>query len=99
MGVPMDAERWKRIEDLLQSALRVPADQQEAFVRQACAGDTVLEQEIQSLLSSHGKLGDFLEPPAPGVARQVVAQIETPENSDTLLGQTIAHYLVLRKLG
>ena len=30
---------------------------------------------------------------------QLVARIEAPENGDTLLGQTMAHYLVLRKLG
>jgi hypothetical protein len=27
----MDAERWKRVDELLQAALQVPAEQQEEF--------------------------------------------------------------------
>jgi hypothetical protein len=38
----MDAERWKRVDDLLQSALEVAPDQQEAFLRQQNAGRIVL---------------------------------------------------------
>jgi hypothetical protein len=34
----MDAERWKRVDDLLQSALQVPAAQQEEFLRQQFGG-------------------------------------------------------------
>jgi hypothetical protein len=39
-------------EDLLQSALELPADQQEEFLRQACGGDTALLQKVQSLLAT-----------------------------------------------
>ena len=60
----MDAERWKRVDDLLQSALQVPADQQAEFLRHACAGDTELLEEVRSLLTAHRKVGSFLEPPA-----------------------------------
>ena len=34
----MDAERWKQIDDLLQSALLIPFDRRDDFLRQACAG-------------------------------------------------------------
>ena len=43
----MDAERWKRVEDLLQSALQLPADQQEEFLRQQCGGDSELLEEVR----------------------------------------------------
>ena len=59
----MDVERWKRVEDLLQSALRLPTDQQDEFLRQACADDAPLLQEVRSLLTSHRKVGSFLEVP------------------------------------
>jgi len=94
----MDAERWKRVDDLLQAALRLSAEQQEAFLRQACAGDTPLVQEVMSLLSSHEKLGDFLEKPALEGGAQNAARKEAPETS-ALVGQTVAHYKVLRRLG
>jgi eukaryotic-like serine/threonine-protein kinase len=93
----MDSQRWKRVDELLQSALRVPSDQQREFLRQACAGDADLEQEVQSLLSSHGKLGEFLEKPALATVGHAVTEV--PESEDNLLGKTVAHYSVLRRLG
>ncbi len=60
----MDAERWKRVDDLLQAALQVPAERQEEFLRQHCGGDAELLAEVRSLLTSHRKAGSFLEHPA-----------------------------------
>jgi predicted ATPase/serine/threonine protein kinase len=94
----MDAERWKRVDDLLQAALRLPAEQQEAFLIQACPGDPPLVQEVMSLLSAHGKLGDFLEKPALEGGTKNANRKEAPENC-ALVGQTVAHYKVFRRLG
>ena len=103
MGVVMDAERWKRVDDLLQSVLEVPDDQQEESLRQACAGDALLEQEVHSLLSSHRKLGEFLQSPAlPVLPSQLVSTVShagQAEMNDPRLGQTMSHYRVLRPLG
>src|SRR5271169_2085705 len=102
VNVPMDAERWKRVEDLLQSALQVPAGQQEEFLRRECAGDTKLLEEVRSLLTSHRKAGSFLESPGPHVA-EIAAQLPTlgvsPSGSSLIAGQTISHYRVLGPLG
>ena len=35
----MDAERWGRIDELLQAALRVPVEQQDEFLRRQCGND------------------------------------------------------------
>src|SRR5579863_1674241 len=94
----MDAERWKRVDDLLQVALRLPAEQQEAFLRQACAGDDLLAEEVKSLLRSHAELGNFLEKPALEGGTQKITHKEAPETC-ALIGQTVAHYTVLRQLG
>jgi eukaryotic-like serine/threonine-protein kinase len=94
----MDVERWKRVDDLLQSVLEAPDGQQEEFLRQACAGDAKLFEEVQSLLSSHRKLGGFLEPALP-VESQSATRPEVREDNDPLLGQTMSHYRVLRRLG
>jgi predicted ATPase/serine/threonine protein kinase len=95
----MDAERWKQVDELLHSALAVPSDRRDEFLRQACAGDAELEQEVRSLLTSHRNLGGFLERPAIRVAAQAIAQTEAREASDSVLGRTISHYRVLGKLG
>jgi predicted ATPase/serine/threonine protein kinase len=94
----MDAERWKQVDDLLQSALLVPSDRRDEFLRQACAGDAALEQEVRSLLTSHRNVDGFLEGPAIRVAAQTIA-LQSREAGDSVLGQTISHYRVLRKLG
>src|SRR5579863_148610 len=96
----MDGDRWKRVDNLLQSALHLPADQQDSFLRQACAGDGALEQEVRSLLSSHNKLGAFLEQPVLAVSTHGnTALAKAPEAVDPLSGKTIAHYRVLRHIG
>src|ERR1700721_1466457 len=72
----MDAERWKRVDELLQAALQVPARHQEEFLRQQCGGDSELLEEVRSLLTSHRKAGSFLESPGLHVA-EVAAQLPT----------------------
>jgi eukaryotic-like serine/threonine-protein kinase len=98
----MDAERWKRVEDLLQAALQVPAEQQEGFLRQQCGGDSELLEEVRSLLTSHRKAGSFLESPGIHVA-EIAAQLPTlgvsPSSGTLIAGQTISHYRVLGPLG
>jgi hypothetical protein len=95
----MDAERWKQVDDLLQSALLLPSDRRDDFLRHECAGDSELEQEVRSLLTSHRNAGSFLEDPAIKIAAQTIALTQTQETSDALLGQTISHYRIVEKLG
>jgi serine/threonine protein kinase len=95
----MDAERWKRVEDLLQAALQLPADQQEEFLRQACADDKELLVEVRSLLTSDRKAGSFLEPPMGNVAAQAAVIGATPPARPPITGQTVSHYRVLEPLG
>ena len=95
----MDAERWKQVDDLLQSALLLSSDRRDEFLRQACAGDAALEQEVRSLLDSHRNVGGFLEGRAIRVAAQTIALNEAREAGDSVLGQIVSHYRVLRRLG
>ena len=94
----MDAERWKRVDDLLQAALQMPADQQEEFLPQACADDKELLAEVRSLLTSDRKAGSFLEPMG-NVGVQAAAFGATPPAKPSITGQTVSHYRVLGQLG
>ena len=98
----MDPERWKRVDDLLQAVLRMPADEQQGFLSRACIGDSDLEREVRSLLVSHQSSKGFLERPAIQVAASAMAKEKEPEAKefvDSFLGQQISHYRVLKKLG
>lgn len=98
----MDAERWKRVDDLLQSVIRLPTADRDDFLRNACKGDSALEREVRSLLASHQNAGGFLERPALEIAARGMAAENPPEAqkpADALVGREISHYRVLTKLG
>ena len=47
----MDRELWKQVDALLEQALEQPPDQREAFVARAAEGNSVLREEVMSLLT------------------------------------------------
>ena len=89
----MDAERWKQLDNLLQSALEWPVAERDAFLRNACAGDDALECELRSLLAVAPSAATFLEEGALQAEARAIAA------DRTLTGQTVSHYRVLEKLG
>ncbi|HLJ49809.1 MAG TPA: serine/threonine-protein kinase [Bryobacteraceae bacterium] len=62
----MTAERWNRVKDVYSRALELPEEQRDSFVAAACAADLELRQEVESLLESEKKAGQFLESPVLG---------------------------------
>ena len=55
------SNRWKTVEELFHRALeRDPADRP-VFLSGACGGDGALRGEVEALLASHEKAGQFLE--------------------------------------
>jgi serine/threonine protein kinase/tetratricopeptide (TPR) repeat protein len=98
----MDAERWKRIDELLQAALRLPVEQQEEFLGRQCGNDNELLEEVRSLLTSHRQAGSFLESPASSLA-DMPTQTADPSSIGvifrSMVGATVSHYRVLSQLG
>src|SRR5216117_2907416 len=94
----MDSERWKQVDDVLQSVMDCAPEERDAFLRQACAGDQTLEREVRSLLASEEQAGMFLQNPALEVAARALAR-QQPEGGDFLIGRTISHYRIVQKLG
>ena len=96
----MDRERWKQVDSLLQSVLARPAEEREAFLRQAVAGDEPLEREMRSLLAAQQQAEGFLESPAIEVAAQALNdENKARKSADSFIGQTVSHYRILEKLG
>ena len=98
----MDPERWKQVENILQSMLDRPAGERDALLRRACAGDESLEQEVRSLLTAEDRAANFLGQPAIDVVARRVARHnsgDTPNDPDPLIDQQISHYRVVEKLG
>jgi tetratricopeptide (TPR) repeat protein len=100
----MDADRWKQVDGLLQSVLQRPPEERAAFLRNACAGDEVLEREVRSLLTAQQQAETFLEIPAIEAAARALARQQNKdkvaqEAVDSQIGRTISHYRVIDKLG
>jgi serine/threonine protein kinase/Tfp pilus assembly protein PilF len=94
----MHPERWKQVDDVLQSALDLAPEDRDAFLRRACAGDEALEREVRSLLTLDQPAGHFLERPAIDIAARAIAR-QHGEGGDLEIGATVSHYRIVGKLG
>ena len=90
----MDAERWRRVNDLFHAALERAPGSREAFLDEACAGDPALRTEVLSLLQMHSGPG-ILDRPAveanPGLL--------LTGDDDPLIGRRLGPYEVTGLLG
>jgi eukaryotic-like serine/threonine-protein kinase len=57
----MTPERWQQVDKLLEQALEQEPERRGVFLDQVCNGDAALRQEVESLLSAHGKAEGFTE--------------------------------------
>src|SRR5690242_8455329 len=91
----MKAERWKRINDLFQSAVERAPGERAAFLDEACRGDEGLRGEVESLLTSHDQAENFIELPAFEVAPELV----TRDRTGAMVGKLIGHYRIESLIG
>jgi predicted Ser/Thr protein kinase len=59
----MRQERWRRVDELFEAALRLDARERAQFLREACAGDTALRLEVEEMLRIDEKAEEFIETP------------------------------------
>ena len=90
----MEPERWQQIDRLYHSALKVEPSQRAAFLREACAGDEALRQEVEALLANEGEAKGFIEAPALEAAAKMAA-----DNRQSLVGRQVGPYKIVSLLG
>src|SRR6185436_20606985 len=99
----MDADRWKQVEPLLQTALDLRPGEREEFLKRSCGGDEQLQHEVRSLVAAHDRAGSFLSNPAIDWAPRRLAGggsgDQLPASGGSLIGRTLSHYHIVEKLG
>jgi eukaryotic-like serine/threonine-protein kinase len=96
----MEPERWRRIEQLYHSAVKIAADQRSAFLKAECGEDDALCKEVESLLLCEKSAAEFIESPAFDVAARLMAEDENPnQRHSSIRGLAPSRFHVLEKLG
>ena len=68
-------EQWQRIEQLLDAALDLPAEQRDAFLREACGADEALRAEVSGLLEGCEGPGVLPDQPAAEFVAGIVGAV------------------------
>ncbi len=89
----MSSERWERTKEILEQALRLAAEERQAYVQSICGSDAGLRSEVESLIASHQEAGSqFLYAPAPDVLRLALPCTLAP-------GKKLGPYEIIELLG
>ena len=80
-------ERWQQIESLFQEALERDPAERNAWLREACQGDSDLRREVASLLANHQE-GTDLKPWAAAAAAQLIDE-RARLASDTSISEAV----------
>jgi serine/threonine protein kinase/Tol biopolymer transport system component len=91
---------WQQLEDLFHAALERAPEERPGFVKAECVGDEEMLRKLQALLAAHDNAGSFIEQGAVAVeAKELAAEQEGTDAGQPVIGQTISHYRIIRRLG
>lgn len=90
----MNKERWQQVNEIFHTALEHDTTTREAYLQTATAGDSELLREVQTLLTSHQKVPEFLDKPAWAVAPELALG-----DAGSLVGRRIGNYHVVEEVG
>ncbi len=91
----MTPERWQQIKEVFQAALEHMPVARLSYLHAACAEDSALRAEVESLLASYEQAPSFLERPAGALLSPLLAE----EAAESLQGSGIGPYRLQQELG
>ncbi len=95
----MNAERWKKIDELFGAVLEVSETEREKFLAENCNGDDDLINEVLSLLKTAPRIGNFLETSAMRVAANKLSEENATVPNSSFQGKTIGKYKIEKPIG
>ena len=85
----MTPERWRQVEEIFQVALDLVPEERLRYLSVACAHDTQLKRDVESLLSQYDSAGALLDEPVYGNTELNVFE-SFIEEKDPMLGRRLA---------
>src|SRR5436190_5773287 len=92
-------DRLQKIEELFHAARELESQQRASFLSQACADDSTLRAEVETLLAEHEQPEGFIDSPAWEGAAELLTEAATQPPVKSLVGQLIGHYKIQAPLG
>ncbi|HEY0006063.1 MAG TPA: protein kinase [Pyrinomonadaceae bacterium] len=92
----LEAEKWRRIEEIFHLALQYDGAEREAYLARICGADQFLLDEVRSLISSHEQSGEFLDTPQLTAGLQLLAAASSAPSRE---GKIIGRYALKRLIG
>src|SRR5882724_878635 len=87
----MTPERWEQVKEIFNSAIECRPEERSRFLSRMCSDDEELRSEVESLIKSHDRSGEFIDAPA----YREAAELFLDEKSELKPGQTIASYEIV----
>jgi len=91
----MEPGRWGRITDIYHATIARPPEERASFLGDECHGDESLRKQVEAMVKSHERSGNFIESPAFSVAPELLIH----EPTGDLIGQSIGHYRIESLIG
>ena len=91
----MADEKWQKVRETFDSALRRKPEERRKFVREVCGNDKTLLAEVESLLAALDGAENFMETPA-------VAKVAGAFEAETKVlekGKCFGHYEIIEQIG
>lgn len=88
------SNNWDKIKELFQQAAELASEERKDFLNRECAGDSALQNEVESLLESFNKTENFLETPHLKTLDLIIQ-----DDSNALLGKRVGNYQIEKKIG
>jgi serine/threonine protein kinase len=91
----MDSERFKRVERIYHSILKISPEKRSSFLQKNCGNDLELRREVESLLSYENEFDSRIDTPPESLVSEIFSESEEPE----FLGKQINQYKIISFLG
>ena len=93
-SLPMDLDRFKRVEDIFSAVIALPAAERISFLEQSCGDDETLRSEVESLLSFDETYASVIDTPPESLAAELLVATQ----SMPIIGMTPERYQQIGQL-